>query len=43
MYSKKYNKLFAMSNGTYIVCDSIWCIPDTTFENIKAKIASLYN
>lgn len=43
MYSKKYNKLFTMSNGTYIVCDSIWCIPDTTFENIKAKIASLYN
>ena len=43
MYSKKYNKLFTMSNGKYIVCDSIWCIPDTTFENIKAKIASLYN
>ena len=43
IYSKKYNKLFTMSNGTYIVCDSIWCIPDTTFENIKAKIASLYN
>ena len=43
IYSKKYNKLFTMSNGTYSVCDSIWCIPDTTFENIKAKIASLYN
>ena len=43
IYSKKYNKLFTMSNGRYIVCDSIWGIPDTTFENIKAKIASLYN
>lgn len=43
VYSKKYNKLFTDRNGAYIECDHIWSIPDTTFEKIKAKIASLYN
>lgn len=42
-YSKKYDKLFAISNGIYTELKSIWFIPDTTFANIKAKIASLYN
>lgn len=43
VYSKKYNKLFTISNGVYKECNHIWYIPDTTFETIKAKIASLYN
>lgn len=42
-YSKKYDKLFAINNGTYTEVKSIWFMPDTTFANIKAKIASLYN
>lgn len=43
MYSKKYNKLFDTTNGVYRELKSIWFMPDTTFANIKAKIASLYN
>ena len=43
LYSKKYDKLFAMSNGTYTEVKGIWFIPNTTFANIKEKIASLYN
>lgn len=43
LYSKKYDKLFAMSSGTYTEVKGIWFMPDTTFANIKEKIASLYN
>lgn len=43
VYSKKYDKLFAISSETYTEVKSIWFMPDTTFANIKAKIASLYN
>ena len=43
VYSKKYDKLFAISSEKYTEVKSIWFMPDTTFANIKAKIASLYN
>lgn len=43
MYSKKYNKLFSMYNGVYKEFNGAWFMPDKTFANIKAKIASLYN
>lgn len=43
VYSKKYNKLFIVSNREYRELNSLWSIPDNTFANIKAKIASLYN
>lgn len=43
LYSKKYDKLFAMSSGAYTEVKGIWFMPDTTFANIKEKIASLYN
>lgn len=43
MYSKKYNKLFGISNGKYIELNGVWFMPDNTFTNIKTKIASLYN
>lgn len=43
VYSKKYNKFFYSSSDVYRECLRPCSIPTSTFENIKAKIASLYN
>lgn len=43
MYSKKYNKLFLIRGGVYVEYVRSDYMPDSTLENIKEKIASLYN
>lgn len=43
VYSKKYNMLFKMSNGTYQEFRCPYGMPTDTFARIKEKIASLYN
>ena len=41
-YSKKYDRLFQSDGYRYTPFDSYYCIPESTMEYIKRKIAELY-